>query len=171
MRIVITGAESSGKTTLITDLADHFGLSFTTEYARAYLIAKNANYNYSDLLTIAKGQHELIEENKNKILAIHLDDTDLLTIKIWSEFKYKKCDPWIIKTLKNSKPDLYILCAPDIPWEEDPLRENPNDRQEIFKIFEHEIQELNVPYEIVSGLKHERLDQALSFINSLKKSK
>ena len=45
-------------------------------------------------------------------------DTDLLTIKIWSEYKYGSCDPEIMEFLKNNLPDLYLLASPDFPWEE-----------------------------------------------------
>lgn len=172
MKIVVTGAESSGKTTLCCDLADYYNTTFTKECARDYLLTKGSTYEYSDLLAIARKQHFSIIEGQNIFLSkIHLVDTDLLTIKIWSMYKYNNCAPWVVETLENCKPDLYLLCAPDIPWEEDPLRENPNDRKQLFQIYKNEIEDLNVPYEIIAGDREKRMDQAIKTIESIKNSK
>ena len=122
--IVITGPESSGKTTLTKALAKELNMGYTEEYAREYL-NNNSNYSQKDLLLIAQGQ--LLEEKANlNPTAIH--DTDLITIKIWSEYKYNYCDPWIINQIEQQKSEnrLYLLCKPDIIWEIDPLRENPS---------------------------------------------
>ena len=41
--------------------------------------------------------------------------------------KFNKCEKWILDTKDNYT--YYLLCRPDIPWEPDPLRENPFDRE------------------------------------------
>ena len=160
--IVITGPESSGKTTLTKALAKELNLGYTEEYAREYLNS-NSNYIQEDLLHIAKGQLQNEKANLNPI-AIH--DTDLITIKIWSEYKYNQCNPWIIEQIEEQKNKnrLYLLCKPDIPWEADPLRENPINRAELFEIFLSEIQNTKHPYFIIEGEK--RLEKALLKIQS-----
>ena len=160
--IVITGPESSGKTTLTKALAKELNLGYTEEYAREYLNS-NSNYIQEDLLHIAKGQLQNEKANLNPI-AIH--DTDLISIKIWSEYKYNQCNPWIIEQIEEQKNKnrLYLLCKPDIPWEADPLRENPINRAELFEIFLSEIQNTKHPYFIIEGEK--RLEKALLKIQS-----
>ena len=160
--IVITGPESSGKTTLSKALSKALNTGYTEEYAREYLNS-NSTYKQEDLLHIAQGQLQKEKANLNPI-AIH--DTDLITIKIWSEYKYNQCNPWIIEQIEQQKSEnrLYLVCKSDIPWEADPLRENPSNRAELFEIYLSEIQNTKHPYFIIEG--EERLEQALSKIQS-----
>ena len=159
-KIVITGPESSGKTTLCKALSSHFNLPFAKEYAREYLDLLNRDYNQSDLLKIAKGQ--LQAENEMQLL-----DTDLVTLKIWSKYKYNSCDKWILdKTEKQkSKNRFYLLCKPDIAWKPDPLRENPKNRMNIFKIYKDELDNLEHNYLIVEG--ENRIKKSISKISPL----
>ena len=56
LKIIVTGPESSGKTTLCKALSEHYNLPFTKEFAREYLTDLGKNYLQEDLLEIAKGQ-------------------------------------------------------------------------------------------------------------------
>ena len=59
-------------------------------------------------------------------------DTDLLTIKLWSYYKFNSVDKWILKIDEQKKENrVYLLFKPDIEWVSDPLRENPNNRRYI----------------------------------------
>ena len=160
--IIITGPESSGKTTLTKALAKALKTGYTEEYSREYLNC-NSKYKQEDLLKIAQGQLQKEKANPNPI-AIH--DTDLITIKIWSEYKYNQCNPWIIEQIELQKSEnrLYLVCKPDIPWEADPLRENPSNRAELFEIYLSEIQNTKHPYYIIEG--EDRLVKSLSKIES-----
>jgi nicotinamide riboside kinase len=160
LKIIVTGPESSGKTILCTKLAKHFNFSFTTEFARAYIDNLNRDYQQADLLIIAKGQLQF--ELDSQLL-----DTDLITIKIWSEYKYGNCDKWIIEQIEKQKKEkrFYLLCKADIPWEGDPQRENPNDRVELFEIYKQELDNLGHNYFIVEG--ENRIENSISKISSL----
>ena len=144
-KIIITGPESSGKTTLCKNISLLLNIPFAEEYARKYLKKIKKDYNQDDLIKIAKGQ--LKSEKNKKIL-----DTDLITIKIWSNYKYGTCDKWILDQIKKQKNRnrIYLLCKPDLPWETDPLRENPKDRMKLFQIYKEEISELAHRYYIIS---------------------
>ena len=145
-KIILTGPESSGKTTLCKALSKYFKIPFNKEYAREYLQNLNRDYTKKDLMKIAKKQLDL--EQQYMLL-----DTDLITIKIWSNYKYGNCNKWIINQIKKQKKEkrFYLLCKPDIKWEEDPLRENPNNRLELYKIYREEIKRLNHDYYIVKA--------------------
>ena len=160
LKIIVIGPESSGKTTLCNALSKHFNLPFSKEYAREYLEKLNSNYTQDDLLKIAKGQ--LKAEN-----GIQLLDTDLITLKIWSEYKYGSCDNWILTQIEKQKPEnrFYLLCSPDIPWQADKQRENPNDRVELFKIYKQELDDLEHTYFIVDG--ENRMENSISKISSI----
>ena len=159
-KIIVTGPESSGKTTLCNNIASHFKLSYSKEYARKYLKKIGKEYIQEDLLKIAKGQLNL--EKVNKIL-----DTDLITIKIWSEYKFGNCDNWILNKIEEQKNEIrfYLLCKPDISWESDPLRENPNDRMKLFEIYKMELENLGHKYHIVEG--KDRLQNVIKKIYQL----
>ncbi len=158
MNYVFTGPESSGKSTLALEMSKITNGRYVAEYAREYISKLNREYTQEDLLIIAKKQYALQEEAKQNADKNICFDTDLLTIKIWSEFKYGTCDEWILDRLYSNSNSFYILCKPDFPWEYDELRENPNDREELFKLYESELQKYNFPYKIASGTLDERVN-------------
>jgi len=164
LKIIVTGPESSGKTTLCKEISNQFNIPFTTEYARECLKKKGVNYNQSDLLEIAKGQF-ISEGGLNQQLSLH--DSDLITIKIWSEYKYGNCNNWILDQIEKQKSEnrFYLLCKPDIPWKADPLRENPTNREELFAIYKEELEKSKHNYVIIEG--EERIKNSISKISSL----
>jgi len=166
LKIIVSGPESSGKTSLAENLSKYYKIDYTNEYARDYLNNLDKKYNKEDLLNIAKIQFENEKENSKKN-SISLHDTDLVTIKIWSYYKYNDCQKWIVDKIQEQKKEnrFYLICKPDIPWTYDPLRENPNDREELFEVYKKEISNLNHPFIIIRG--QERLDQAKKKIDSL----
>jgi NadR type nicotinamide-nucleotide adenylyltransferase len=161
VRIAITGPESTGKSELAKQLAVHYQAIFVPEIAREYLTNLGRSYNFEDILKIAKGQLELensIAENTEKMLFC---DTDLLVTRIWSIYKYGKCDPWIEEKAKSHRYDLYLLCDIDLPWVEDPLREHPGKREELFGLYLKELHDLDVDFAIISGTGNVRTDNAI----------
>ena len=158
VKVIITGPESSGKSTLCKALSKHFRIPHSKEYAREYLKATGNNYTQEDLIKIAKGQ--LRSEEKSKLL-----DTDLITIKIWSNYKYGSCEKWILEQINKQKSEarFYILCKPDIAWKEDALRENPKDRMVLFDIYKKELEKLKHRYYIVKG-KNRTVDPVIKII-------
>ena len=167
LKVIVTGPESSGKTTLCNSLAENFNIPFTAEFSRRFLNKLDGDYTQDDLLVIAKGQlqnEQLITNNQQ----LYLHDTDLITIKIWSEYKYGNCDNWILEQIEKNKKEkrFYLLCKPDIPWEIDPLRENPNNRGELFEIYKKELENLRHDYYVVEGKR--RLETAIEKIYQLR---
>ena len=59
IKVIITGPECSGKTTLCDNLSKHFNAKKVDEYAREFLNKSNNNYKYNDLITIAKNSIKL----------------------------------------------------------------------------------------------------------------
>ncbi len=155
-RIAVTGPESSGKTSLAERLAQEFRLAFVPEYAREYLIQRDGKYDQSDLVQIAEGQVKLWSEVKSA--RGFVADTEMLVMKIWSDFKYGETDPVILSLLQKQHFDHYFLCYPDIPWEEDPLREHPEQRLELFELYLKELQDRKLPFTILKGDLSQRLE-------------
>ena len=165
--IVITGPESSGKTVLAQQLANYYDDYYLAEYAREYLALKGVNYTEEDVLNIAKGQFRRQEEALAKADKYLFCDTGLLVTKVWSEYKYKSVDPWIEEAFATDNVDLYVLCNCDIPWEYDPLRENPFDRPELFDVYRNHLQAAGKNFIAVSGRHTSRLNEAINSIEAL----
>lgn len=165
-KVVITGPESTGKSTLSKQLSEYFEQPWLPEYARTYLSEINRPYEESDLLEIAKGQIKMENELSKKGYSTIFFDTSMEVLKVWSEWKYKNCHPYILEKLASRKADLYLLLSPDMAWEHDPMRENPHNRNEIFDIYKREIEQLKKPYEIISGNGLIRTRRAIKAINT-----
>ncbi len=169
-KIIVTGPESSGKTTLFKQITSFYKIRGVNEYAREYIGNLNREYKYFDILQIAKKQFENEQKLSSTNPQFLIADTDLLTLEIWCEFKYKKCHSFILDTLRNHLPNFYILCYPDIPWEFDPQRENPKDRIDLFNIYESKIKALGVDYHIVKGNEQNRFELSKTIINNITNS-
>jgi len=166
-RIVLTGPESTAKSTLSQLLASHYGGTAYPEFARDYLNERGEHYYYTDVEAIARGQisqyhHSL--ENDGKFFFF---DTWLIVTKIWFEWVYSKEPDWLEPTIENHPMDLYLLCRPDIPWEPDPLRENGGEqREKLFEIYKTELMERDFPFVEIGGEGEERLQNAIEAINN-----
>ena len=181
-KIVVLGPESTGKSTLCSQLAAHYKSSWVPEYARTYLQDTGNAYGYEDLFEIAKGQ-KLGEDNAEKnYYLMHppaagkeayplFIDTDLYVIKIWSEISFNKCDNRILTSIARSTPDLYLLCNTDLPWAADPLREYPDlkQRQKIYQFYLDAMLNQNVPWVDISGGYEERLQKAIASVDAFLK--
>ena len=173
LKIVIIGPESTGKSTLCEELAQHYDAIWCPEFAREYLLTYGTDYQYDDLLTIAKGQlamedeYQLMAENKDSLLFI---DTDMYVMKVWCEFVFGKCHQWIIDQIVERKYDLYLLCHTDIPWEKDALREYPDleTREKLFHMYRDILVNQSVPWANISGTNDERLQKAIQAVETLK---
>ena len=162
--IVVTGVESTGKSTLAKSLANKLEVAYVPEYARQYLENRKGVYEYSDLEEIAKLQLTAIENTSSEFVII---DTAFLVLKIWSEEKFGKCSRFILNELAVFKPAAYLLCALDVPWENDVLREHPmeEDRKRLFQIYLSHLQEQSAPFAIMTGTKKERLKKAALYLS------
>ena len=165
-RIAVVGPESSGKSELSEQLSAKLGLPLVKEFAREYLEQLEGEYSETDLTKIAKGQ--FLACRRADTGEGYISDTEMLSIKIWSKEKYQKVDPDISYLLEELKIDLYLLCYPDLPWKEDPLRESPllQDRMRLFTKFVNKLNKMNMPYRVVRGMGSARLDLAIKEIAS-----
>lgn len=164
-RIAITGPESTGKSMLAKQLAETYKTSWVPEYARDYIQNLHRNYHYDDILAIAKKQHDLMQHAGHNAYGYIFFDTELLVTKIWCEFKFGKCHPWILETLKKQQIDLYLLMDIDLPWQPDPQREHPDKRKILFDLYQQNLENLNFKYKIISGNGMERTQNAITAIN------
>ncbi len=172
-KIVIIGPESTGKSSLCTQLASHYKTDWVKEYAREYLLENGTAYTFENLLEVAKGQIELEETAIENMLqsdtGLLFIDTNMYVMKVWCEFVFEKCHHWILNTIVERKYDLYLLCNIDLPWVKDELREYPDlvTREKLYHYYKDIILNQQVPWIDICGNYEERLQKAIDAVNEL----
>ncbi len=160
---MVTGPESSGKTTLVEALAQQLEAPRVAEAARNYLQNKTG-YQPSDLLEITQQQ----QAAEDSVLAcappLAIADTDLQVVYIWWQERFGPAPAFLHKAYAQQSPRHYLLCKPDLPWESDPLRENPEDRERLWQIYREDLSARQFAFSIVEGVGEQRLDSALQAI-------
>jgi len=189
-KIVVIGPESTGKSTLCAQLAEHYHTLWVPEYAREYLEKYGKEYKYDDLLTIAKGQIELEEamiyrlsamsnelptissehstsSTRHRTSNILFIDTDMYVMKVWCEYVFNKCHHWILNSIAERHYDGYLLCNTDLPWVKDNLREYPDmeTRNKLYHLYKEILINQPLPWVEISGNYEERFEKAKRFIN------
>ena len=164
-RVAIVGPECTGKSELAEFLAGHYTTAWVNEYARAYLDNLNRPYVESDLVKIAHGQIRMENEWLPLANRILICDTNLIVIKIWSEYKFNHCDKEIIDLMASRSYALHLLTYIDLPWEDDPQREHPYEREKLWNIYKSEMEKSNTPFITIKGDRKERRATAIKAID------
>lgn len=145
----MTGPECSGKTTLSQGLVSHLQGILVPEVSRSILTLTQNEYFFEDLLTIAKYQSCL-----ESIAAIDPDrwiicDTSMLVLQIWSQYRFQKVHSYIQTSFSQSNPVLWLLCRPLDHWEDDGLRVDQHQRDELFELYRTALLHAEKPFLIV----------------------
>lgn len=168
-RIVVIGPESTGKSTLSQQLAALYKTEWVPEFARAYLEGLGRPYEKEDLWHIALGQLAVEDEAAARGKDFIICDTDLYVVKVWSEAKYRDCDPRILDLIAKRQYHGYLLTYIDIPWEDDPLREHPlpEERTYYYNIYRDIVINSGVPWADIRGDHNQRLETAATAVREL----
>lgn len=164
-KIALLGPESSGKTTLCRQLAEHYHTVWVPEYARDHIVALKRDYTLDDILFSAKQQLENEDRQLKKANRFLFCDTELLIAKVWCEDAFQQSPPWLEETIRQHTYDLYLLSLPDIPFKADAVRENPHRRGFFFDWYRRELEQRGFTYEVLSGLGDQRFKNAINLIS------
>jgi NadR type nicotinamide-nucleotide adenylyltransferase len=168
IRVVITGPECTGKSTLSKQLAMYYNSVYIPEYAREYIANLGRPYEYNDVLHIAEVQLKQAYERMNQANRIIFIDTYLVITKVWFEVVYGHYPNWINDELKQKTIDLYLLCDTCIPWIADNVRENGGEMREmLFQRYKDELESFDCKYVVISGTGRQRLNKAISAVHGL----
>lgn len=166
-RIVLTGSESTGKTTLTADLARHYGAVWVPEYVRGFADWKGAPLDSGDVESIARGQIEAQDLALERAGSLLLLDTDLLSTVVYAGHYYGACADWIRSAAVHRRADLYLLCDIDVPWAPDPQRDRPDDRPLMQQLFRSALTTRGFPFREIRGGWRERFLAARLAIEEL----
>ncbi|HXI14172.1 MAG TPA: ATP-binding protein [Thermoanaerobaculia bacterium] len=167
IRITITGPESTGKSTLAADLAQHYDCVLVPEFSRHYASEKLSPLDAGDVNAIAAGQMESEDGAAKGAGKLTILDTDLLSTVVYSHHYYNACPQWIEKEAIRRAADLYLLMAIDVPWIADPQRDRGDRREEMFALFEERLESLQLPYATIAGDWPQRRHAAMDAIQRI----
>ncbi len=167
-KIAIVGPESTGKSAMAQFLSKELKTIAVPEYARYYCAELNRSYTLQDEVNMFYGQiaveDALTPFARNEIL---ICDTTVLNVKIWCDHLFDHTPEYILKEIKHRPYKGYLLMDIDLPWEDDPLRDFPNERAHFMEVWEKELTLLKANYIKVSGLKEERFQNGLTALKNL----
>lgn len=167
-RIALVGPESCGKSYLTQYLATHFNTVFVEEYGRTYCEKYGMDLTELDFAHIAGGQLYREDEMAQRAADLLFCDTELIVTQVWSEIFFKGiCQPWIVWASQQRQYDLYLLLAPDIPWENDGLRQFEEQREWMFGRLLQVLEHRGLHFEIVRGSYEERTRRAVAAVETL----
>ena len=168
VRIVVTGAESTGKTTLARQLANRMGVLWVPEQSRAYAERVQRPLNAEDVSAIGSEQiaaeDAAVADSIKREYHVLVLDTDLISTVVYARHYYGSCPAWIEAEALARRADLYLLCASDLPWTPDGIRDRPMHRHELDRAFREAMLEFKVAFCDVNGLDADRLVSALRCI-------
>jgi NadR type nicotinamide-nucleotide adenylyltransferase len=174
--VTLTGPESTGKTTLAETIARAHGAPWSGEFSRTYLERRlaadpAASLGPDDVEAIARGQ--IAGEDAALADAVARDrplvvrDTDLASTVVYARHYYGECPAWIVAVARARRAALYLLCAPDLPWTPDGIRDRPHARESLHAEFRAVLDELGCRYVEVRGSLAEREAIALGAVERM----
>ncbi|WP_274474076.1 ATP-binding protein [Mangrovimonas aestuarii] len=171
IKIVLFGPESTGKSTLAKQLADHYNTIWVPEYSRLYAEERHKQgqkLSAKDVMPIAYGQMKLENDLVHKVDKLLVCDTDLLETKVYAKSYYPDNQyKWLDKYAKENTYHLYFLTYIDLPWEEDGIRDKPHQREKMFQAFQKALKDYQKPHVLLKGNQAQRLDLAIKHIDEL----
>lgn len=173
-KVCIIGVESTGKSSLTINLANHFSTQFVEEVGRT--ICENEYHWSEDMMNIedyeyVAMQHKVKERNTaitaNKVM---FSDTNNLITLFSAQCMGKNSDV-LFEMAKSEKYDLVIMLDTDVPWVYDPLRLNDTDekRKSTFEHLKSLCKSTGQEYILVGGTYDERFRTSVNLVNNLLK--
>lgn len=167
-RVVLTGSECTGKSTLAAELARRYVTIWTPEAARVYMQAKGGiPLGYDDVEPIARAHIAAAEDSERRARGLLILDTDLISTVVYSRHYYGACPGWVEREARARLADLYLLNHPDVPWLPDPARDHPHSREEIHALFQEALDAFGARTLDVRGNFGERTARAVEAIDAL----
>jgi len=166
-RVVLTGGECTGKTTLAAVLAERFLTSWVPEAARRYAASTKAALSAATVAPIARLAMRMHDEATDARPSLLFLDTDLISTVVYSRHYYGHCEQWIVDEAAARRAELYLLGAPDLPWTPDGVRDRPTHRAELFEQFSRTLDEFGARKVIVHGTGADRTELAVRAVEAL----
>lgn len=166
-RVVLTGSECTGKTTLAAGLARRYQTVWVPEAARAWAEAKGDPLGYEDVEPIVRHHLTAVRGAVPEARRVLFLDTDLVSTLVYSRHYYGQCPEWVERAAREEGADLYLLHSPDVPWIPDPSRDRGHLREEMHELFRRALDELDASWVEIAGGWDERQARAERAVDTL----
>ncbi len=167
--VAILGAESTGKTTLATELrhalsAQGCSVVVVGEFLREFCDHENRTPTESEQARIAAEQSRRIDEAARSP-GIVIADTTALMIAVYSDTVFGDTSLYAVAIEAHRTCDLTLLTALDIPWQADGhQRDGPHVREPVDALIRSALHQAKLPYAVVAGTGDKRLAAALQAV-------
>ncbi|MEV6277908.1 AAA family ATPase [Nocardia sp. NPDC051832] len=189
-RVVVLGAESTGTTTLSTQLAAHYrrrgGIwaetGWVEEYGRRYSAEKLAaaqrenpaatwadiSFSTEEFPVIARRQDAMEDSAARRGSPVLICDTDSFATGIWHERYLGARNAEVERIAAGTPRDLYLLTDDaDVPFEDDGLRDGEHLRPWMTGRFREELARTGKRFRIMRGDRATRLNAAVAAVDEL----
>lgn len=171
LRVVVTGSECTGKTSLARFLARRYDAPWVPEFSRAYAEAKAGALTADDVEPIARGTLDAEARLTTPAGGLLILDTDLVSTVVYARHYYGACPGWIEREAAARRADLHLLCHVDVPWEDDEIRDRPHLREQLHALFHQQLVRLGAPIVHVFGTFAERERRAAAAVDALRRDR
>ena len=165
--ICVYGPESTGKSTLTKQLAEHYHAPYVEEYAKQVIDSKNGDICYDDMETIVKGHFNAVEDARQQNTPLLFVDTDAIISKLWSNELFGRESPVIEEYIGRQHFDYYLLLDVDLPWVDDIHRYRPKERETFFRKCEEQLVARGISHAVIRGKGKQRLTNAIACVDAL----
>jgi nicotinamide riboside kinase len=172
MKICLLGAESTGKTTLVHELAAHLNAQgrsarVVEEYLREWCGREGRTPRPEEQMAIAQEQEARVEAAAAEAEFV-LADTSALMVAIYSAILFEDGTLYRFALERQQAYDVTLLTGLDLPWVADGLqRDGPHVREPVDALVREALHKAGVPYRVVYGSGPERLTNALIALKQL----
>lgn len=163
--IVFFGPESTGKSTVSTQLATAFKLPLVTEYVRLWFDIFGCDCNRQQAWTILNVVHAFHQAINKVHQGIWLADTDALASLMWLEW-YFGVQPTASLPANLVVDKFYLLCGDDIPFVPDHQRRYSDKREFDAAFAKSYLQKFNADFEWIKGQGVDRLEMAKRYLET-----
>jgi NadR type nicotinamide-nucleotide adenylyltransferase len=167
-RLVLVGAESTGKTTLAQFLSRELDLPWVPEYGREYSewkLPEGSDWGTAEFIEIAAEQQRTEDALARTLPKLFICDTNAWATGTWHERYMGARSPEVDAIGALDRADLYLIPDPTVPFVQDGLRDGEHIREWMHGRFLELLQ--GKPHEILSGTYAKREAKALELARSL----
>lgn len=132
------------------------------EFCRGYQDTLGRPLHEGDVEPIARGQIAEADAAEPGAAGLLVLDTDLVSTVVYARHYYGACPAWVEEAARERRGDLYLLCAPDLPWEADGQRDRGDRREEMHVLFAGTLAEVGATVSVVAGPGPGRVRSAIA---------